>query len=191
MSKQSPASISFDAIPVPTFIVDDDVRIASMNQAARTFLGGHEEPFRDRRGGEVLNCIRAKQTPEGCGSATSCESCLIRASVRKTVGGASVTRSRTVVQVTEGDSVAEMELLITTSPYSEGQVVLMIEDITEVAALRALVPICMDCKKIRKDDNFWDSIEEYLAQKIGVDLSHGLCPTCFEKRVHEANDTET
>ncbi len=51
-----------------------------------------------------------------------------------------------------------------------------------------LIPICAWCKKIRRDDDYWEHIEEYLTSEgFGV-FTHGMCPTCaekiFEKRVY-------
>ena len=58
---------------------------------------------------------------------------------------------------------------------------LMIEDVTELLSLRALIPICMMCKKIRDDEQYWHEVEEYFHDQIGVDFSHGLCPACVKK----------
>jgi hypothetical protein len=47
-----------------------------------------------------------------------------------------------------------------------------------------ILPICLDCKKIRDDSNCepgkgpWISIENYLISKVGKNMSHGYCPEC-------------
>lgn len=48
----------------------------------------------------------------------------------------------------------------------------------EVRELRSILPICMYCKSIRKDENYWQSVEAYLSHH--TQLSHGICPTCYE-----------
>ncbi len=56
--------------------------------------------------------------------------------------------------------------------------------------LRSLaLPICMFCKKIRVDDDYWEQIEGYFAKHIDVAFSHGICPTCMEERYGETLDT--
>ncbi|HXI84053.1 MAG TPA: response regulator [Verrucomicrobiae bacterium] len=52
---------------------------------------------------------------------------------------------------------------------------------TQVRQLKELLPICMYCKKIRDDHDYWKVIEEYIHQYTGTDFSHGICPDCYEK----------
>lgn len=53
--------------------------------------------------------------------------------------------------------------------------------LSQVKELNGLLPICMYCKKIRDDNDYWHGIETYLHQHTGTDFSHGICPTCYEK----------
>jgi len=55
------------------------------------------------------------------------------------------------------------------------------EALAQVRQLKGLLPICMFCKKIRNDENYWQKIEEYLAQHTGADFSHSICPECLQK----------
>jgi DNA-binding response OmpR family regulator len=50
-----------------------------------------------------------------------------------------------------------------------------------VKELKGLLPICMFCKKIRNDENYWQKLEEYLAEHTGADFSHSICPECLQK----------
>ena len=78
----------------------------------------------------------------------------------------------------------EVFLLITTAPlrYEGSQyVILTLEDINELVELRKLLPICASCKKIRNEQEYWDSIEAYFKQHLDVDFTHGICPECFER----------
>jgi hypothetical protein len=49
--------------------------------------------------------------------------------------------------------------------------------------LKELLPICMYCKKIRDDENYWHAVESYISSQTGSNFSHGICPDCFEKHV--------
>ncbi len=53
----------------------------------------------------------------------------------------------------------------------------------EVKALRGLLPICAQCKKIRDDRNggTWSELETYLDSHSDATLTHGLCPDCLEE----------
>lgn len=49
-----------------------------------------------------------------------------------------------------------------------------------VKQLSGLLPICSYCKKIRRDDNYWQQLETYLSEHSEAEFSHGVCPDCFE-----------
>jgi len=55
--------------------------------------------------------------------------------------------------------------------------------IEEVRQLKRLLPICMYCKKVRDDGDYWHEIETYIHTQTGTDFSHGICPTCMEHMV--------
>jgi hypothetical protein len=54
-----------------------------------------------------------------------------------------------------------------------------------IQLLEELLPICSNCKKIRKsgaDPNAsesWQPIESYITQKTSAQFSHGVCPDCM------------
>jgi len=53
--------------------------------------------------------------------------------------------------------------------------------LAHVKQLKGLLPICMFCKKIRNDENYWQQVEEYLIEHTEADFSHSICPECLEK----------
>jgi len=53
--------------------------------------------------------------------------------------------------------------------------------IADVKKLKGLLPICMYCKSIRDDKDYWHQIEEYIHHQTGTDFSHGICPSCMAK----------
>lgn len=55
--------------------------------------------------------------------------------------------------------------------------------LSEVELLRGILPICAYCKKIRDDQDYWQSVENYIGNRTGAQFSHGCCPECFEKHV--------
>ncbi len=176
----------FDAIPSPVVIVDHDVRIEDANGAGIALLGRREGTYR-RRGGEVLHCLHASETQEGCGRAEACKGCVIRSSVGKAASGGKVTRAQTRMELSKGSGTVAVHLLVTASPFTfEGRplVLLILEDIGELVTLKSLLPVCAWCKKIRDDNNYWQSVEEYLKKHADVDVSHSICEECLEKTLH-------
>jgi len=55
------------------------------------------------------------------------------------------------------------------------------QSLREIDRLRGLLPICMDCKKIRDDKGYWSQIDQYISERSNVRFSHSLCPECFIK----------
>ncbi len=55
--------------------------------------------------------------------------------------------------------------------------------VAHIRKLKGLLPICMYCKSVRDDQDYWLAIEEYVHKETGTDFSHGICPACLEKIV--------
>lgn len=55
------------------------------------------------------------------------------------------------------------------------------EYVREIQSLRALIPICCSCKKIRDDEGFWDTVEGYFEKHSTSRFTHGICPECRKK----------
>lgn len=53
----------------------------------------------------------------------------------------------------------------------------------QIDHLRSLaLPICMFCKKVRVDAEYWEQIDGYFARHIDVAFTHGICPSCMQER---------
>jgi len=50
--------------------------------------------------------------------------------------------------------------------------------LAEVRTLREILPICAYCKKVRDDENYWDTVESYVSRHTATRFSHGICPSC-------------
>jgi len=56
-----------------------------------------------------------------------------------------------------------------------------------VNRLESFLPICSNCKKIRKpgsdpkDNNSWEQVESYISDRTASQFSHSICPACSEK----------
>lgn len=52
--------------------------------------------------------------------------------------------------------------------------------LAQVKLLEGILPICMYCKKIRRDDQAWQHLESYITEHSEALFSHGICPDCFK-----------
>ncbi|MGB7748116.1 MAG: hypothetical protein WBN75_12605 [Verrucomicrobiia bacterium] len=179
----------FDATPLQLFIVDNDVRVLDCNATANKALGGDKSLIYRRRGGELLHCIHSTDVPEGCGRGEHCKDCLIRQSVTAAFQGKKIDRIKTRMELVANGGVKEIQLLLTTSPFEYGgqpYALLILEDVTELLALRGLLPICAQCKKIRDDRQYWQTVEHFFESHLPVNFTHGLCPDCAKKFLADA-----
>ena len=53
--------------------------------------------------------------------------------------------------------------------------------LAEVKSLSGLIPICGWCKKVRSDQGFWQSVEQYVCTHTDATFTHGMCPNCAGK----------
>ena len=59
----------------------------------------------------------------------------------------------------------------------------IIEYTTQIRQLKEMLPICMYCKRIRDDQDYWQQVESYIHTHTGSNFSHGICPDCFSKQM--------
>lgn len=50
--------------------------------------------------------------------------------------------------------------------------------LSQVKRLTGLLPICAWCKKVRDDDDYWHSVEEYISERTDAQFTHSICPSC-------------
>lgn len=59
----------------------------------------------------------------------------------------------------------------------------ILEFTSQIRALKELLPICMYCKRIRDDQDYWQQVESYFHTATGSNFSHGICPDCFSNQM--------
>jgi phosphoserine phosphatase RsbU/P len=59
------------------------------------------------------------------------------------------------------------------------------EALVNVKTLTGLLPICGYCKSIRDDSDYWHRVEEYLVDHSNATFTHGICPTCMDRVMHD------
>ncbi|MHC1728846.1 MAG: PAS domain-containing protein [Syntrophobacteraceae bacterium] len=175
-------NVIFDVIPSIVLVVDEDVRIIELNQAAAELAGIEGKSVLKMRGGEALHCLHARDVPMGCGHGPSCAECVLRSAVGEAYKGVRIVRRRHRMELAKNETVTQIHALITAGQFlyqNTRLVLLIIEDISEIIELQSIIPICAICKKVRDDSDYWIQVESYFRKHMEVDFSHGLCPDCL------------
>jgi hypothetical protein len=58
--------------------------------------------------------------------------------------------------------------------------------LAQVTRLQGLLPICAWCRKVRDDEDYWQSVEDYIVRHTEARFSHSICPDCTERVLQEA-----
>lgn len=59
------------------------------------------------------------------------------------------------------------------------------DSLARVRRLHGLLPVCAWCRRVRSDGDYWQSVEEYVAELNDLKVSHGICPTCLARECPE------
>ncbi|WP_417910016.1 PAS domain-containing protein [Candidatus Electronema sp. PJ] len=176
----------FDALPSLVFVVDRDVRIHDYNAAAAELIMAERETVLRRRAGEILHCIHSTEVPEGCGWSPACKDCIIRSSVVKAFLGNRVVRRKARIEYIRDGRKVELFALVTASPFyfnENPHALLVIEDISEIAALYRMIFLCPVCGKMQDEKKTWMRVESYFKNHWDIDCSHNYCPDCFQREM--------
>ena len=57
-----------------------------------------------------------------------------------------------------------------------GRIMELQDALAQIKTLKGLLPICMYCKKIRDDKQYWQQVESYVSTHSEAQFSHGVCP---------------
>jgi PAS domain-containing protein len=118
--------VLFDAMPLPVFVVDEDVNVLECNAAAARLFGPDTPAGQQRRGGEVLRCLHATESPEGCGQAVACADCGLREAVRDASRGQAVKRRWAEMELFQEGRPTRVSLRVSCQPFTYGKSALVL-----------------------------------------------------------------
>ena len=58
----------------------------------------------------------------------------------------------------------------------------------EIRRLQEMIPICVYCRKVRDEHDYWDLVETYIQKETGSRFSHGACPQCYDAEMGRLQD---
>jgi len=173
-----------NAIPMPVFIVDEDLVVDNINPAAVDVFNLDKRSVLYDRWGNALKCVHSSDDTNGCGHGVECKNCVIRNSILESFEGFPIIQRKTSIIFNTVGFEAGSELLITVNQIMDSRHVLallMIEDMTKLSLVNMTVPICMHCKKLRESDNHWSNLDDYFDHNMHIKFSHCICELCLGK----------
>lgn len=63
--------------------------------------------------------------------------------------------------------------------------------LAEVKTLREILPICSYCRKVRDDENYWHTVENYISSHTTTRFSHSICPSCMVSEVDSREEDKS
>ncbi|MCP4575989.1 MAG: AAA domain-containing protein [Deltaproteobacteria bacterium] len=130
----------FSAIPCGVLIVDAERKVLVVNSVIERIFGVSDADVTGMSGGEVLRCVHVQDSPGGCGFGDHCRTCLVRKTALDAIGGRQINRNRADMELLVRRKSRNLTLLVSAAPFDhEGErlAVVVMEDITELSALRA------------------------------------------------------
>lgn len=86
----------------------------------------------------------------------------------------------------ERSYVQDLERAVEERTHSLNQKITALEKATaEIRDLRGILPMCVHCKKIRDDKNFWQKVEDYIQTHSLANISHSVCPQCYDSAMSQ------
>jgi DNA-binding response OmpR family regulator len=64
------------------------------------------------------------------------------------------------------------------------------ESLAQIKQLTGLLPICVYCKRVRDDANYWRQVEAYISSHSALKFTHSICPECYDKAICGNNDPD-
>ncbi|MBI2424150.1 MAG: response regulator [Candidatus Hydrogenedentes bacterium] len=57
----------------------------------------------------------------------------------------------------------------------------MSEALETIRMLQSFVQVCVHCKNVKVTEQEWQPMDQYFSSKLQARISHGYCPTCYER----------
>lgn len=109
----------FESIEEPVLLIQGNPRqVVSANGRALALFGKSMDQVRDRRGGQVFDCLHSF-SEAGCGKDPNCEPCTIRKAIVDTLETGTAHRVAAELQVRKGETTSPFALAIATERSGE------------------------------------------------------------------------
>lgn len=52
----------------------------------------------------------------------------------------------------------------------------------QIRTIKGIIPVCHDCRKIRNDKGYWDTLETFIRNHSDAEFTSSLCPDCARQQ---------
>jgi hypothetical protein len=167
------AAAALESHPLPTVIVDGELRVVTANGIARRLLGALEGvPL-----GDALGCVDAF-VGAGCGTGQRCANCAFRRTAQRAIQGETV-RDRGFVM--RGDTPEnDLHLIARAGPFEHGGrlAILALDDVNEMLRDPGILRVCEGCGRVKDEEGGWHPLHRYLQDRLGIETAAPLCEDC-------------
>jgi hypothetical protein len=173
-----------DAFPSMAFITEADTRIVEANRAARQWLGDRPGTELGLPFGSVFQCIFPRDSRGDCGTTDFCPSCLVRRSIESATSGRPAPRRVAHMIVGANGQPEDRWFQVSASPLAFGGrtlVLVVMDDVTQLVELRALLPLCPDCGASREASDPIAQARIFLRKHPDFLLADELCADCRQR----------
>jgi two-component system response regulator HydG len=140
--QQAFLSAVFEGVPCSVVVVGERHRIKMVNRHFEEAFGVINSDSIDQCVGDVLGCPAAIEKPGRCCTLDGCDGCQFHAAIEDALSGQGAERRRCRFDFHDADHPRVMTLLISSAAVQhrgEPLVILILEDVTELAGLRRLL----------------------------------------------------
>ena len=204
-----------DFLPDPTWVIDQEGKVLFWNRAMVQLTGLKSEevvgkgdyeyalPFYGQRRPALIDLVLRRNPrweKEYLTVREEREDLMTSKSFHPHLGERGIYLSGTAARLydEQGRAIGAIESMrdITGNELAQQEREALIEQLREaldnVKTLKGLIPICSHCKKIRRDEGYWEKVEAFITEHSEAEFSHGICPECQEKYYgYLDNDEET
>ncbi|MBI5744556.1 MAG: hypothetical protein HY952_08410 [Elusimicrobia bacterium] len=174
---------ALDAVASAVFVLSGELKVVFVNRVGSEMVA--RGAASGKRLGDRLGCDNALRGPQGCTTSPFCRKCVVRRMVLEALRRVKTVKARVIFKRFEEGVLRPVPVIVSASPFrSRGKTLclLTLDDMTGLAELQSLLPICANCKKIRTEDNYWEQIEVYINKHLAdIKFTHGFCPACVKK----------
>jgi hypothetical protein len=173
-----------DAFPSLAFIADADATVLEANRAARQWLGGDAGMRLHLPPGDVLQCVFPHDSRGNCGTTDFCPSCVLRRSIEAVLSARPAPRRLAHMIVKTAGQPEDRWFQVNASPFAlEGRklVLVVLEDVTQLVELRALLPFCPGCGATREAADPLGQARVFLRKHPDFLLADELCTECRQR----------
>ena len=133
LQQQASLQAVFDTVQIGMVLCDEQLRITRINDALAKLVGKHTSELLGSLPGNGLLCLRATETPDGCGHAPACQDCPVRKAVKRAlVDGETVRNEDALMQIVVEGTVKSCHFAVNATPLildDRSQVLLTLTDI--------------------------------------------------------------